>query len=109
MHVGVVLAERLEAFPFLKIMDPLFLPAQPMVNKKKIKFVCGCGASREVGSIIISKNKAPLHLLLHSVKWSYLYIYIVFYYHKQSLPVGVVLIKRQEVIPFLKIKTLLYD
>ena len=70
MHVGVVLAERLEAFPFLKIMDPLFLPAQPMVNKKKIKFVCGCGASREVGSIIISKNKAPLHLLLHSVKWS---------------------------------------
>ena len=65
-----MLAERLEAFPFLKIMDPLFLPAQPMVNKKKIKFVCGCGASREVGSIIISKNKAPLHLLLHSVKWS---------------------------------------
>ena len=68
MHVGVVLAERLEAFPFLKIMDPLFLPAQPMVNKKKIKFVCGCGASRQVGGIYISKNNAPLCLLLYMIK-----------------------------------------
>ena len=32
--------------------------------------LCGCGASRQVGSISISKNKAPLLLLLHRVKWS---------------------------------------
>ena len=35
---------------------------------------------------------------------AHIYISIVFYYHSQSLPVGVVLVERQEVFPFIKIK-----
>ena len=51
--------------------------------RTKIKFACGCGASRQVGSISISKNKAPLPLLLHMVKWS---PYIHFYCFLLSQP-----------------------
>ena len=33
-----------------------------------------------------------------------IYTFLFFYYHSQSLPVGVVLVERQEVFPFRKIK-----
>ena len=84
--MGVVLVERQEVFPFLKIKPPPPLwrnrvKCSPFIHfhcfyhdsqclRTKIKFACGCGASRQVGSISISRNKAPLPLLLHSVKWS---------------------------------------
>ena len=83
MPVDVVLAEKLEVFPFLKIKPPLWLNRvkwNPSIHfhcfyhdsqclRTKIKFPCGCGASRQVGSISIYKNKVP-PLLLHRVKWS---------------------------------------
>ena len=63
----MVLADRLEVFPFLKIK--------------------------------------PLSLYYYiGLSGAHLYISIVFYYHSQSLPVGVVLVERQEVFPFIKIK-----
>ena len=84
-YVGMVLADRLELFWFLKIKPPppLWLNrvnCSPFIHfhcfyhdiqclRTKIKFACGCGASRQVGSISISKNKVP-PLLLHRVKWS---------------------------------------
>ena len=114
----MVLAERLEVFPFLKIKPPppLWLnrvKCSPFIHshyfyhhsqclRTKIMFLCGCGASRQFKSISIYKNKAPPLWLI----WlSGVHLYIpIFYYHSQSLPVGVVLVERQEVFPFLKIK-----
>ena len=121
MPVGVVLPERLEVFPFLKIMPPpLWLNRvkwSPFIHshcfyhhsqclRTKIKFVCECGASRQSESISISKIKAP-HLWLIWINGVHLYIPI-FYYHSQSLPLGVVLVERLEIFPFLKIKPTLY-
>ena len=50
--------------------------------EKKIKFVWGCGASRQYESISISKNKAP-RLLLQMVNSSSFRHYYCFYYHSQ--------------------------
>ena len=70
---GVVLADRLEVFPFLKTKSPPLLLQRvewspfrhshcfyyhSQCLRTKIKFVCGCGASRQSESISISKNKA---------------------------------------------------
>ena len=51
--------------------------------RTKIKFACGCGASRKAGSISISKNKAPLWL--NRVKWSPFIHSHCFYHHSQCL------------------------
>ena len=52
--------------------------------RTKIKFACGCGASRKARSISISKNKAP-PLWLNRVKCSpYIHSHC-FYHHSQCL------------------------
>ena len=51
---------------------------------RKIKFVWGCGASRQSESISISKNKAS-PLLLQMVNWSPFRHYYCFYYCSQFL------------------------
>jgi len=65
--------------------------------RTKIKFACGCGASRQVGSILFLKIMA---LSVYYYIWlseAHIYISIV-YYHSQSLSVGVVVVERQEVL-----------
>merc|ERR1712175_23920 len=52
--------------------------------RTKIKFVWGCGGSRQSKSISISKDKAPPLLLLR-VNWSPFRHYHCFYYHSQCL------------------------
>ena len=52
--------------------------------RTKIKFVWGCGASRQSESISISKNKA-FPLLFQRVNWSPFRHYHCFYYHSQCL------------------------
>ena len=56
--------------------------------EKKIKFVWGCGVSRQYESISISKNKAP-RLLLQMVNWSPFRHYHCFYYHSQCLRIKI--------------------
>ncbi len=56
--------------------------------RTKIKFVWGCGGSRQSKSISISKNKAPL-LLLQRVNWSPFRYYQCFYYHSQCLRIKI--------------------
>ena len=90
---GVVLADSPKVFPFSKNEAPPPVLVQrvklnPFRNyhcfnyhsqclRSKIKFVWGCGASREYERIFISKNKA----LLYYFKWltvAHLYITIDF-------------------------------
>ena len=82
--------------------------------RTKIKFVWGCGASRQSESISISKNKAS-PLLLQRVNWSPFRHYHCVYYLSQCLRPkikfvfgGVVVADSWKVFPFLKIKPLLY-
>ena len=53
--------------------------------RTKIKFACGCGASRQIGSIPISKNKAPPPPWLNRVKWSPFIHFHCFYHDIQCL------------------------
>ena len=101
LPVGVVLVERQEVFPFLKIKPPppLWLnrvKCSPFIHshcfyhhsqclRTKIKFTCGCGASRKAGSISISKNKAPTPLWLNRVKCSPFIHFHCFYHDSQCL------------------------
>ena len=82
--------------------------------EKKIKFVWGCGASRQYESISISKNKAP-PLLLQMVNWSPFRHYHCVYYLRECLRPkmqlvfgGVVVADSPKVFPFLKIKYFFY-
>ena len=82
--------------------------------RRKIKFVWGCGASRQSESISISKKKA-FPLLFQRVHWSPFRHYHCFYYHSQCLRTkikfvcgGLVLADSPKVFPFLKIKPPLY-
>ena len=52
--------------------------------RRRIKFVWGCGASRQSESISISKKKA-FPLLFQRVHWSPFRHYHCFYYHSQCL------------------------
>ena len=84
--------------------------------RTKIKFVWGCGGSRQSKSIYIFSKIRPLSpLILQRVKWSPFRHYHCFYYHSQCLRTkikfvcgGVVLADSPKVFPFLKIKPPLY-
>ena len=92
---GMVLADSPKVFPVLKIKPPLPPPClyykrvklNPFRNyhcfnyhsqclRSKIKFVWGCGASRECGRISISNSKGLLYYF-KGLSWAHLDIKIV--------------------------------
>ena len=73
--------------------------------RTKIKFVWGCGASRQSESISISKNKASLLLLQRVRHYHYLYCHIQCLKRKIEFVFGgVVLADSPKVYPYPKMK-----
>ena len=124
LPVGVVLVERQEVIPFLKRKPPppLWLnrvKCSPFIYsncfyhhsqclRTKIKFACGCGASRQVGGIYISKNNGPLCLLLYMIKWSpYIHFYCLL--SQPKLVCGCGGSRKARSITFIKIKLSLWS
>ena len=123
MHVGVVLADRLEVFPFIKIKSPLYYYIGlsgahldiPIFYHHiqclwiKVKFACGSGDIRNEKVFPFLFPLPPLYDYL-GLCGIHLYIPIVFtttanvWEQKWNLHVGVVLAEKLQVFPFLKIK-----